>query len=285
MTPDYSPVFYWIRERENIRIRKERGDAMPWSSDTILNTYRFCNVRREDDLITRWIAANIRHKFLGYKHLWFMLCIARQINWPPTLAELIARNTWPTNDSFNPQSMTTVLRQRMACGEKVYTGAYMISAPKEKGADKAAYIAEQVCGDLWARRAEFQANEYGTTLEHVHRQLMQSNGWGNFMSYQAVVDMRFTFLLCDAPDVNTFAAAGPGTIRGLNRIHGRPYKQVLRQDQALDEMRQLFQHVGQTGVRMDFSDVPNILCETDKYMRTKLGQGSPRALYVPGRGS
>ena len=38
-------------------------------------------------------------------------------------------------------------------------------------------------------------------------------------------------------------------------------------------------------VDIDFSDVPNILCETDKYLRVKLGQGTPRALYVPGRGS
>ena len=36
---------------------------------------------------------------------------------------------------------------------------------------------------------------------------------------------------------------------------------------------------------MDFSDVPNILCETDKYQRVALGEGKPRALYVVGRGS
>jgi hypothetical protein len=40
-----------------------------------------------------------------------------------------------------------------------------------------------------------------------------------------------------------------------------------------------------TGVRMDFTDVPNILCETDKYLRVKNGEGKPRASYVPGRGS
>lgn len=39
-----------------------------------------------------------------------------------------------------------------------------------------------------------------------------------------------------------------------------------------------------TGVSMDFSDVPNILCETDKYLRVKLGEGTPRARYVLSRG-
>jgi hypothetical protein len=41
----------------------------------------------------------------------------------------------------------------------------------------------------------------------------------------------------------------------------------------------------ETSVQMDFSDVPNALCETDKYLRVLHGQGKPRALYVPGRGS
>lgn len=35
----------------------------------------------------------------------------------------------------------------------------------------------------------------------------------------------------------------------------------------------------ETGVVMDFSDVPNILCETDKYLRVQLGQGRPRTRY------
>lgn len=41
----------------------------------------------------------------------------------------------------------------------------------------------------------------------------------------------------------------------------------------------------ETDVAMDFSDVPNILCETDKHQRVALGQGKPRARYVAGRES
>jgi hypothetical protein len=51
-------------------------------------------------------------------------------------------------------------------------------------------------------------------------------------------------------------------------------------------MRAIYRVVqGETGVDMDFSDVPNILCETDKYLRVKNGEGKPRALYVAGRGA
>jgi cell division GTPase FtsZ len=59
----------------------------------------------------------------------------------------------------------------------------------------------------------------------------------------------------------------------------------LAQDRALGEIRALYSLVTkETGVAIDFSDVPNILCETDKYLRVKNGEGVPRAKYVPERG-
>lgn len=285
MAPDYRPLFDWVVERENIRIRKEGGQPLPWTSDPILATYRFCNVRREDDRVTIWIRDNIRKRFSNHPYLWLMLCIARQINWPTTLEHLIDVGAWPdTDDDDFATRMAQELNAWQAVGNKVYTGAYMISAPATKGADKQSYIAETVIGDLWRRRDSFR-NWDGRTLQETHALIRQSKGWGSFMAYQAVVDMRFTHLLDHAEDRDQWAAAGPGTIRGLNRLYGRPVAASLSQKQALVEMQAIYAIVKQeTGVQMDFSDVPNILCETDKYLRVRNGEGKPRALYVAGRG-
>ncbi len=286
---DYAPLWRWVRERERIRIHKESCGAPPYTDDPILSTYRFCCVRREDDRDTRWIREHVREPYADHPMLWLMLCICRQINWPETIAEIIAwRSAWPNSPAFSPGEITAVLRDRRARGEKVYTGAYMISAPPKKGADKQAYIAETVIGDLWDRRTQFEiATGAGwPSLQEIHQRIMRSNGWGPFMAYQAVVDMRFTRLLDRAGDLRTWAAAGPGTLRGLNRLHGRAVDTPLTQHRALEEMREIYAIAeGETGVPMDFSDVPNILCETDKYLRVQLGEGKPRALYVPGRGS
>lgn len=287
VTPNYEPLFYWVREREQIRIHKEKGTRPDTCEDYILSTYRFCNVRREDDRGTVWIRKNIRERFAGHEHLWLMLCIARQINWPETLEHLIKHGFWPSCSTFDPADITTGLEDRKANGQKIYTGAYMISAPSTKGANKQAYIAETVIGDLWRRRDIFARHFVSgdPSLQRTHELIMRSNGWGQFMAYQAVVDMRFTALLREAGDALTWAAAGPGTLRGLNRIHGRATDAPLSQMQALREMRAIYAVVQQeTGIAMDFSDVPNILCETDKYLRVKNGEGKPRALYVPGRG-
>lgn len=101
----------------------------------------------------------------------------------------------------------------------------------------------------------------------------------HFMAYQAIIDMRYTKLLNAASDLETWAAAGPGTIRGLSRLHGRPVDARLTQQQALKELLVVYQIVkNETDIRIDFNDVTGLLCETDKYLRVKLGEGKPRAL-------
>ena len=286
MNPNYDPLWYWMKARDEARAHKDAGNPPPHTKDPIIGAYRFCNVRREDDRGTVWIRENIREPFADHPNLWFMLCIARQINWPDTLAELIKQGAWPSNPDFTPFMITKVLNDRKQRGEKVYTGVYMISAPSKKGADKQAYISENVCGALWQRRDWIMRglNE-NPTIRDIHTLITQSKGWGQFMAYQAVVDMRFTPLLENARDVQTWAAAGPGTLRGLNRLYGRDIKHPLKQPKALEEMRAIYQIATlETGIPLDFSDVPNILCETDKYLRVINGEGKPRAKYVPGRG-
>lgn len=283
-------LLHWVREREAIRLRKDRGDPFPWTDDPILQAYRFCCVRREDDRVTRWIDENIRRVYAGHPHLWFMLCAARQINWPDTLNDLMwGPDSWPIRQDFTPEAMGRRLEARAARGEKVFTGAYIITAPGDKGAKKTTFVAEQTLGGLWRDRE--RVNGIITwpwrSLQATHAELMRYPGWGPFLAYQAVVDMRFCpQLLESAPDIDTWAAAGPGTIRGLNRVHGRPVDAPLSQEQALAEIQRLHPQIWwETEVALDFSDVPNVLCETDKYLRVKHGEGTPRARYVPGRGS
>lgn len=278
-------LFHWVREREAIRIRKERGDAPPWTDDAVLRDWRFCNVRREDDRVTRWIAANIRLPFSDHPALWFMLCIARQINWPPTLDYLI-RECWPDKTDFSPERLTRALHCCAAQNGKVFTGAYKVPAPRQ-GGEKIDYIAPVVLGALWQDRERFQKGLATGQLpmQTVHAALMNFDGWGPFLAYQAVVDMRFTRLLRAAPDVATWCAAGPGTMRGLNRLAGRQLDHRPDQGSACRELVELYKLIApETGVTCDLSDVPNICCEVDKYLRVISGEGTPRARYVPGRG-
>lgn len=288
----FDTFLYWCRERWAILQRRKLGHLPPWTDDTILRNFRFCNVRREDDKVTIWVRECIRKVYADHPHLWLMMCIARTINWPDTLQELISKRAWPSCGNFTPEKMTKVLEERQARGDQVYTGAYLIrpeSDPKQEWYEwsKNRYISEVVLGNLWRDREKFNewfASGY-QTLEATHVLLSEYYGWGPFMAYQAIVDMRFTKLLEKAMDVNSWAAAGPGTIRGLNRLHGREFKGPLTQKKALEELRMLYGELRRElpEIPFDFSDVPNICCEVDKYLRVKNGEGKMRATYKPAK--
>lgn len=283
-SPDYAPLWYWVRERECIRVLKESGARAPWTSDPILALYRFCNVRREDDAVTRWVKKHIGKPFAKHPHLWFMLCAARMINWPPTLRYLIGSQGWPDHAEFTPIYMAGILADVHGRGQKVFTGAYVIP-PVPGYSSKTRGVALVTLGKLWEKREVFaETFARKTTMREIHALLCLHDGWGPFLAYQAVVDMRFTKLLDKAPDRASWAAAGPGTIHGLNRLHGRPVDARLSQRQALDEVLAIYEVAQRaTGVSMDLSDVPNILCETDKWLRVRNGEGKPRSLYAPGQ--
>jgi hypothetical protein len=83
-----------MRARHQIWINRQQGKPKPWTDDPILQSYRFCNVYRELDTVTIWIDENIRQRSANHKNLWFMLAIARRINWPDTLEELLADKRW-----------------------------------------------------------------------------------------------------------------------------------------------------------------------------------------------
>ena len=331
----------WVNEREAIRMRKAvlaaRGQTCndPWpenegawgkgywtldylTDDEILRKFRFCNVRREDDRVTTWIRQHIIERWPDHEHLWLMLAIARTINWPPTLQELIRANdghgtwAWPSSNGFRPSFMAAVLEDRKRRGEKIYTGAYMIRAPSSPSEGwftwgKQRYIAEVVIGKLWKDRESWSEvlrpfkvylghgdfREDSPTSEEVWRTFQNSKytGWGPFMAYQVVVDLQHTRYLREAPDVQTWAAAGPGTLRGLNRWMGYAPDSRLDQEEAMKWLLDLRKQLNSIGSPMaswvgelDLSDVCNICCEWDKYERVRLGEGRPRALYVPGRG-
>lgn len=279
----------FMQERHAIYLRRKDGYHFPWTKDPILQKYKFTNVYRELDRVTIWIDEFIRKPFAYNENLWFMLCIARQINHPETLHELITtKGAFPIKQ-WNPEKMRQVMLDRQARGEKVYTGAYIINAMLGKYAgtvpsDKAYMTTHIVLDSVWQDRKTIKESLWENTLEATHKALMGHHGWGGFMAYEVVSDLRHTNYLNRAKDIRTWAHAGPGAKRGLNRIFEREVRKGLSNKQALEEMRQLLTVVGslwEHSPRLEMREIEHSLCEFDKYERVRLGEGKPRSLFQP----
>lgn len=258
-------LHYWIRERERIREQKEAGKPRPWTSDPVLQQFKFCNVRREDDRVTRWFAENWRSGTYWMEPNFVpAIIMGRVINWPDTLAEIGFPFEW------DKELVYQTLERRKARGDKVYTGAYMVSQYGSKS-PKNILVTDN------ADRYFTKPPKVRESLKDTFEELTQYEGVGSFMAGQVLADLKQTSLLRAAPDWWTWACLGPGSSRGLNRIYDRNLNFQPSQEQGLEEMREVAATI--EWMEICLQDLQNCLCEFDKYMRTKLGQGVPRSRY------
>jgi hypothetical protein len=297
------PLFDYINERHAIYLRKamltgpapELGKSIRaklgtgWTADNltddaVLRAHRFCNVFRELDRVTIWIREHIREPYADHPHLWFMLCMARWINWPDTLGELMdSKGGWPSQRAFSCERVTQILEARARRGEKVFTGAYKIDAGR--GGSKPKHVAEAVLGGVWRNPVPMRA-----TLQGTWEAFQPRIGWGPFMAYEAVTDLRHTRYLNAAPDIMRWANAGPGAMRGINRLRGEKLTAAMTPVYAnsyiryLLEMSQNYPVLAPWVPPLEMRDIEHSLCEVDKYLRVRDDGGTTRASYVPGRG-
>lgn len=275
-------LVHWISEREQIRKLKEAGAPTPWTQDRILRNYRFCNVHREDDRVTRWIADYWREPHRDNPDIWFWMLIARLLNQPESLACLPEPSSkWDVEKHF----LKPLLIHRDEHKGKIFNAAYIVST-NGKAQDKVRYVASDVLVPAWNRRGVVRP-KCGETLEKFASRLVELNGVAGFMAGQVVADVRYTTSLEGAPDARTFAISGPGSRRGLNRIYGRPLEARWNESEWHEKLIAL-QHtlivnhsIEDACGELHAQDLQNCLCEFDKWSRAAHGEGTPKQIYRP----
>jgi hypothetical protein len=269
-------LFEFARERHSIYEKRQAGVPPPWTDDPILRDYRFTNVYREIDRVTKWIHEHWLLPRSDDPDVWFAMCVARLLNQPESLAAVGYPVPWDRR-WFNG-----VLRRRRKEKKRNFNAAYIVSTGGME-LHKEDYLADEVLEPLWQARVRLRPNS-GDTLNSWHMLLGQMQGFGSFMSAQVVADIKHVAPLSAAVDWWTFAASGPGSRRGLNYVLQRERAAPWTEEEwrfelgrLRDSLEPLFQ-----SARMKFPDaqnVQNILCEWSKYYRAATVGKMPKQLY------
>jgi hypothetical protein len=272
----------FIIERENVRLLRETGAQPPWTSDPILRAFRFTNIRREDDYVTRWYANNWRTPHADDPDAWFASYVCRVVNEPATLERLGYPVPW------DEKRFLATLGQPNPGGEPLYRAAYMIRSTSEfKGQSKAAYLAAMQLTPAWEKRSWVRP-VLGDSLQSFYTRLTSLYGLGSFLSAQIVADVKFIRPLCDAPDWKSFAASGPGSRRGLNLLRGFPMDAAWSEDEWRLSLNRLIEAVAPTllaqSIDLSAQDLQNCLCEVSKWLKARNGTGRPKQKYIPAHG-
>lgn len=260
-------LVYWITERDAMRMRKDTGQKPAWkygwSDDPHMGLVRYCNVRREDDKVTRWLAQHWRPEH----HAVWEIVLARMINYIPTLEAIEGVGNWQLD------AIERIIKKRRSDGEKIWTSAYTISTCG-KPMDKVDYVMGVV------EQTMFVLGLTCHSLASTHACLMRVDGIGSFLAAQVVADLKNTegHPLQNASDWHTWSAHGPGSLKGLSEYFGAPitpkgYAKAIAV--CWNETKPCLPVHLQD---LHMQDFQNCMCEFSKYMRVKRG-GHARNKY------
>lgn len=279
--------FAYARERERIRRSRLAGQPAPWTEDPVLQKYRFCNINREHDRVTAWFRHHLRDPLKDDPFVLLATVAFRWFNLPVTgmaLKPMLLERRW------DAQEAAERIRANRPEGPWA-TGAYKIKSrighPKVEGL---CWCIDNIAQDAEHLAARVEPGD--TTLEGMWERLCEYPYMGAFTAYEVVTDLRHTYLLQDAPDIDTWANPGPGAARGLCRLLGKPLDALNRNrdsDRAtmIALMQELLDHSRteanwpQDWFQWELREVEHTLCEFDKYERARLGEGRPKQQFHP----
>ena len=269
-------VVDFIKARERHRRAPTEGWNTVGKPDPIIAEYRFCNVRRNDDRETKWIHEHYMGHFGSTPYLWFALVVARLFNNSQTLMA-VRGLVLP----FQPEKMRKLLHARAEAGSKNFNAAYIVST-NGRAMNKVDYVIDEMLKPLWKNRDKLSSRMSVGQLANCHIVLQEQQGLGSFMAAQVLADWKYAH---DRvwEDFHTFAASGPGSRRGLNRVMLRPKDAPWKEFEFRETLAKLRDAVN-LKLNMEpltAQDLQNCMCEFDKYERARLGEGRPKQKYRP----
>jgi hypothetical protein len=273
-------LWAYIKERENIRLRKEAGQPWPWTKDKILQSGKFTNVQREYDRTTKEFHSVFSHHYrTAPPEVLLLNCaIAR---WFGT-AEFYHSLGWQS--SFNAYVLESAANARMAAGRAVFTRAYVITNGGQS-IPKTEYVSHKVLASLWFRaKGVVERIDQTRTWRAGYDQLRHAEGHGGtgFMAKEVLLD--YITYVPALVDRYGWTPVGPGAMRGLGRILAQDPNAKAKD--PLDTILLILDKVGPWWQEMSYGqralsahDIQFCLCEYDKYERVRLGEGKMKNQY------
>lgn len=322
---NHNPKFYqksleslyeYVVSRQLIHNRRSVGlPRSDWYEHlpSIFQIYKFTNLKREDDRVSKWLIDNIstNDHYSNSEKFWRSL-VFRLYNRIDTAQELrlLDENLWLRDDTENEHLASGIRHDFFTRAFKVLAMKIQTSKFVPEGLNYRLgplYFVKDLrkqfydCLDLFGSYSEeisiyplvsnTSFNTAWSALDH-YEWFRSFSGIGSFFAYQLFVDMTY---IQDFPvSENHFVVAGPGCHWGLNRLvsdwDGLDYEGMLyyltynlerifqEQVDSSFSCLKLFSSYPKEDRRFNVMSLENIFCEFSKYM-TVLDGGKVRKYH------
>ena len=109
----YDLYWYFAYERQNIFIKKLNGESAPWTTDPILQEYKFCNSYRVNDRVSQYLLKNVIYNGKSYsdEDMLFRIFLFKLFNKESTWELLLNNFKDITLNNFNISQYSNVLEK------------------------------------------------------------------------------------------------------------------------------------------------------------------------------
>lgn len=291
-------LFWWfVFERQNIWYKRfVQKVKFPWTKDYIMQNERFTNVYRELDPGTQYAINKILEIDAPKPDKIFNIMIYRLIGRSETHAAIGFQEL----SKFNPKILKSKLKYiRDVENKKVFTAAYMVGGYSKMGSkDKIVNITRLFTNLHNIFYSIYEKINACKSSEEVYKVICSLYGFGNFLSYQILVDLLYPLKIYNYRGLlpysnNDWASAGPGAKRGIIMLLKRGvkanYLEVMRwlnenQHNEFERLNSKFCYIKDfNGSQLDISlaNIQNCLCEFHKYIKISNGTGRGRRKFFP----
>lgn len=239
-------LLYWIIERENIRIRKEKGEKF-LTDDEIFQKWRFTNWNRNYDKTTKYLYENIWNKINDNKILFFNIVIHRQFSKIETSEKIGILY------EKNFDKIIELKKKKF----KLFTGAFTrcISFKSLLKSFEYAYDNAQIFLDIINNEK---------SLEKTFNYLLKIPTIGKFMAWQILADLRFSNIFKNIVPIDDeqFIVLGRGAELGLKFL-----KIENKIDNIIKLKNDCNENLKNYNIKLNLFDLEHTLCEYSKYYK------------------
>lgn len=215
---------YISLERQKIYILKKFGFSKPWTEDSVLQNWFFCNVFRQLDKTSEWMVKHIFKPNENNPDLWKYVILSRYISKIETFKLLLESGYLRGQFDFKLFNFMRALKKE---GSKLFTKAFILNTGIGDGkfTDRITYIQyliKKLDNVTLPLNITFDDCLRFTKLnQEVFNILKTIPGVGDFMAWQYLQDFHYTNrYMKKATDNETFVMLGIGAIRGMKHIFG-----------------------------------------------------------------
>lgn len=272
-TAVYDTYWSFAAKRQEVFVKRLAGEKLPWTSDPIIQTYKFTNAYRASDRVSQYLIRNVIYKGdQAPAEVFFRTILFKIFNKIETWEMLEEELGAITFVDFSFNRYDKILTQALSEKIRIYSAAYIMPSGgktlghKVKHRNNLELITMMMRDELPKKICDAK------NMQTVFELLRSYPTIGDFLAYQYATDLNYSKITNFSE--MSFVVPGPGARDGIRKCFSdygglteiELIKSVADRQQAeFERLGIKFQDLW--GRPLQLIDCQNLFCEVDKYSR------------------